>query len=130
MQTGTTNYTAEQLRQLGLDASTYAAPDGWFAGFTTKYAMVTWVGYDNPYEAGNYLTLEQTRLPQQIYAKLMTSLMANQSKSDWTMPSSLVKADIEKYTEPLLLPGPYTPREMISSELFIKGSEPKEQSLN
>lgn len=128
--TGTTNYTAEQLRQLGLDASTYAAPDGWFAGFTTKYAMVTWVGYDNPYEAGNYLTLEQTRLPQQIYAKLMTSLMANQSKSDWTMPSSLVKADIEKYTEPLLLPGPYTPREMISSELFIKGSEPKEQSLN
>ncbi len=30
-----------------------------FAGFTTN-AMVTWVGYDNPYEAGNYLTLEQT----------------------------------------------------------------------
>ncbi len=50
----------------------------------------------------------------------MTSLMANQSTSTGTIQNSLVKADIEKYTEPLLLPGPYTPWEMISSELFIK----------
>ncbi len=46
----------------------HAAPDGvWL--FTTKYAMVTWVGYDNPYEAGNYLTLEQTHLTS-THAKL------------------------------------------------------------
>lgn len=127
--TGTTNYTDEQLAQLGLDSSTYAAPDGWYAGISPKYSIATWVGYDNQHAAGNYLTLEDTRLPQQIYAEMMTFLMQNQSNTDWKMPDSVVSVEIEKYTNPILLPGPYTPEGVRSHELFLKGSEPSQQSL-
>lgn len=127
--TGTTNYSDEQLAQLGLDSSTYAAPDGWYVGFSPKYSIATWVGYDNPLAAGNYLTLENTRLPQQIYAEMMSYLMQDQPKADWQMPASLTSVEIEKYTNPILLPGPYTPESARSKELFVKGTEPTQQSL-
>lgn len=127
--TGTTNYTDEQLAQLGLDSSTYAAPDAWYVGYTPQYAMSTWVGYDNMTEAGNYLTLEETAIPQQIYKEMMTYLMKDVPVTDWKKPSNVVEVEIEKYTDPILLPGPYTPTEARSLELFVSGQEPKEQSL-
>lgn len=127
--TGTTNYTESELAQLGLDSSTYAAPDGWYAGISPKYSIATWVGYDNRNEAGNYLTLDETRIPQQIYAEMMAYMMKDLPNNDWTMPDSLVEVEIEKYSEPLQLPGPYTPAEIRSKELFIKGTEPTQQSL-
>ena len=127
--TGTTNYTAAQLEQLGLDSSTYAAPDGWFVGMSPQYAIATWVGYDNPLESGNYLSLDETRLPQLIYASTMKYLMSKVPVTDWNLPSSLSKVEIEKYTNPILLPGDYTPAEARSIELFIKGTEPTERSL-
>lgn len=128
--TGTTNYTSEQLSQLGLDNSTYAAPDAWYVGYTPQYAIATWVGYDNPYEAGNYLTYEDTRLPQLIYQEMMRYMMENVPITDWQMPQSVVSMEIEKYTDPLLLPGPYTPAEARSTELFVASSTlPTQQSL-
>lgn len=127
--TGTTNYSDDQLAQLGLDSSTYAAPDGWYAGISPKYSIAAWVGYDNPLTAGNYLTLDNTRLPQQIYAEMMSYLMQDQPNTDWKMPDSVVSVEIEKYTNPILLPGPYTPESVRSHELFLKGSEPTQQSL-
>lgn len=127
--TGTTNYSDDQLNQLGLSPSEYAAPDGWFAGMTPQYAMVSWVGYDNMTEPGNYLTLEETRIPQSIYRETMTFLMQNVPNTDWVMPDNLRRVEIEKYTDPVSLPGPYTPTEMRSEELFIVGTEPTTQSL-
>lgn len=127
--TGTTNYTDAQLVQLGLDSSTYAAPDGWYVGYTPQYAMSTWVGYDNMTEVGNYLTLDETAIPQRIYKEMMTYLMKDVPVTDWKKPSNVVEVEIEKYTDPILLPGPYTPAEARSMELFISGQEPKEQSL-
>ncbi|MBS4456026.1 transglycosylase domain-containing protein [Tuanshanicoccus lijuaniae] len=128
--TGTTNYTDEQLKQLGLDSSTYAAPDAWYVGFSPQYAIATWVGYDNPYESGNYLTLEETRIPQLIYKEMMTYLMKNVPVTDWQRPDSVKEMEIEKYTDPLMLPGPYTPAEARSKELFVASSTlPTIQSL-
>lgn len=127
--TGTTNYTTEQLQQLGIDSSTYAAPDGWYAGMTPQYAIASWVGYDSPYEPGNYLTLEETAIPQQIYREMMTYLMADVPITDWQQPENIIQVEIEKYTDPIKLTGPYTPANMRSQELFLKGSEPTEQSI-
>ncbi|MBK0348777.1 PBP1A family penicillin-binding protein [Aerococcaceae bacterium zg-ZJ1578] len=129
--TGTTNYTNEQLAQLGLDSSTYAAPDAWFVGFSPQYAIATWVGYDNPYESGNYLTLEETRLPQLIYKEMMTYLMRNVPVTDWQKPASVTQIEIEKYTDPIMLPGPFTPAEARAKELFVANSTlPTLQSLS
>lgn len=127
--TGTTNYDDEQLTQLGIDSSTYAAPDGWYAGYTPQYAFAAWVGYDNMTEPGNYLTLDDTAIPQRIYREMMSYLMNDVPVTDWQKPTSVVEVEIEKYTDPILLPGPYTPAEARSNELFLTGQEPKEQSL-
>lgn len=126
--TGTTNYTVDQLAQLGLDASTYAAPDGWYAGFSPQFAIASWVGYDNPLQAGNYLTLDDTRIPQMIYHEMMTFMMRDVPVADWQKPSSVTEMEVEKYTNPLKKPSPYTPAHLRSSELFIRGSEPTEVS--
>ncbi len=128
--TGTTDYNATQLAQIGLDTSTYAAPDGWYAGITPKYSIATWVGYDNYLVEGNYLTLDNTRIPQAIYAEMMSFMMQDLPNTDWLKPDSVVEVEIEKYSNPLQLPGPYTPAEMRSTELFVKGSEPTQQSLS
>lgn len=125
--TGTTNYTPDQLTQLGLTSSTYAAPDGWFVGFTPKYAIATWVGYDNPLESGNYLTLEETRIPQKLYANVMSYLMRNQPHSDWQMPSSVTQVAIVKYTDPIQKAATNNPNQ--SLELFVKGTEPTGQPV-
>ncbi|MGX7106917.1 transglycosylase domain-containing protein [Hutsoniella sourekii] len=126
--TGTTNYTKEQLAAHGLGEGDYAAPDGWYAGYTPAYAMATWVGYDNPMEAGNYLSLEETRLPQEIYREMMVYLMRDLPNRDWTKPDSVRQVEIQKYTDPIKLTSPQTPAKLISQELFIKGTEPKERA--
>ncbi|MBG9988480.1 transglycosylase domain-containing protein [Aerococcaceae bacterium DSM 111176] len=126
--TGTTNYTEDQLQQLGIDSSTYAAPDGWYAGMTPQYAIASWVGYDDPYQPGNYLTLSDTAIPQAIYSEMMTYLMQDVPITDWQKPDSVVEVEIEKYTDPVKLPGPYTPTNMKSQELFVEGTQPSDQS--
>lgn len=127
--TGTTNYTHQQLEDFGLYDGEFAAPDGWYAGFSPQYTISAWVGYDNPYEGKNYLTLEDTRLPQTIYAEMMEYLMIDQEIYDWKRPENVVEVQIEKYTVPNLLPGPRTPEDMKSWELFVAGTQPTEQSL-
>ncbi|MBZ6526304.1 PBP1A family penicillin-binding protein [Aerococcaceae bacterium DSM 111021] len=127
--TGTTNYTDDELDGLGIDQGTYAAPDGWYVGMTPQYAISSWVGYDNRNEPGNYLTLEDTAIPQHIYREMMTYLMSDIPITDWEKPDNIVQVEIEKYTDPILLPGPYTPAEARSNELFITGQEPTQQSL-
>ena len=128
--TGTTNYTKDQLAQLGLDSSTYAAPDGWYAGISPQFAITSWVGYDNPLEAGNYLSLEETRIPQEIYQEMMSFLMKDIPKTDWNMPDSVEQVEIEKYTDPIKKPSASTPKDLRSKELFIKGSQPSQVSDN
>lgn len=128
--TGTTDYGSQELETLGLNNGTYAARDGWYAGISPKYSITTWVGYDEPMVVGNQLTLEETRIPQEIYAEMMTYMMRDLPNSDWVKPDSVVAIEIEKYSTPLQLPGPYTPAEMRSTELFVKGSQPTQQSLN
>lgn len=127
--TGSSNYTEDQLAQLGIDGSTFSAPDGWYAGISPQYAIVSWVGYDNPLQAGHFLTYDNYQIPQLIFSEMMSFLSTDSAEKNWKMPDSLVEVEIEKYTNPILLPGPYTPEKARSMELFLKGKEPKEQSL-
>ena len=127
--TGSTNYTDEQLSKLGISGNTYAVPDAWYAGISPEYSITSWVGYDSPLEDGNYVTYKDYVIPQKIYKEMMSFLSKNTSNTDWKKPDNLVEVEIEKYTDPIMLPGPYTPDTAKSIELFIKGTEPTEQSL-
>lgn len=126
--TGTTNYTADQRAQLGLSQDAYATPDAWYVGMSPQFAIASWVGYDNPMEAGHQLSYQDSEIPQKIYREMMTFLSQRVPNTDWQQPESVERSDIEKYSDPLMLPSAYTPAELIASELFIKGTTPKQVS--
>ena len=122
--TGTTNYTDDELAAVGGANVPYAAPDAWFAGYSTSYSIAVWLGYDNSKEYGNFLDYKTQSLTRDIYRELMSYVSEDTDYSDWSMPASVSKVSIEKYTDPLMKPGTSTPSNLISTELFVKGTEP------
>ena len=126
--TGTTNYTDDELAAVGGTNVPYAAPDAWFAGYSTSYSISVWVGYDRPQDYGNFLDYQTQSLTRDIYRELMSYVSEDTDYSDWTLPSSVSQVSIEKYTDPILKPGPNTPSSLIATELFVKGTEPTSTS--
>lgn len=126
--TGTTNYTDDELAAVGGANVPYAAPDAWFAGYSTSYSIAVWLGYDNSKEYGNFLDYKTQSLTRDIYRELMSYVSEDTDYSDWSMPSSVSKVAIEKYTDPLMKPGTNTPSNLVSTELFVKGTEPSSVS--
>lgn len=126
--TGTTNYTAEQHQEYNIPSS--GVPDSWFAGYSSNYSIAVWVGYDHQLEEGNWLSFDEgtRQLPRHIYRELMSYVSESVENSDWSMPSSVVEVPVEDGSMPAALPGPNTPASQIVTELFVKGTEPSEQS--
>ena len=126
--TGTTDYTDEQLEQVGAVGVENVGKDSWFVGYTTNYALSVWLGYEQAYEYGHYLDYETRNITRYIYHELMSYVHQGIEPEDWTKPSSVKEEMMEKYSDPVTKPGPNTPNEYRISELFVAGKEPKELS--
>lgn len=97
--TGSTNYTEEQYKVVTQNRNVdYAAMDVWYVGYTPNYVISSWVGYDKPLQPGNFIRIQDYRIPQLIYKNMMTYLNG-QSRSDWTMPNSVTKVGSELYVK-------------------------------
>src|SRR5699024_2826502 len=103
----------------GIDGS----PDSWFAGYTTNYTIAAWTGYDD-----NNIALPDTKIPQALFKNIMTKLSKDKETKDFVKPDSVVEVAVEKGSNPPALPSDYTPSSNIVTELFVKGTEPKETS--
>lgn len=128
--TGSSNYTTEQKLAMGASEYENIIPDSWFIGYSTDYTISVWTGYDNPYVEGGGLNQTEQTYPKWIYYYLMQYMAQFSSREDWKQPDSVVKQQIEVGSNPLSLPGPRTPANMISTELFVKGHVPTQQSTN
>ena len=128
--TGSSNYTIEQKRAMGASAYEDIIPDSWFIGYSTDYTISAWTGYDNPYEQGGGVDTTEQEYSRLIYYYLMKYMAESSSGDDWVQPDSVVKQQIEIGSDPLSLPGPRTPANMIATELFVKGHVPTQQSMN
>lgn len=128
--TGSSNYTTEQKLAMGASEYENIIPDSWFIGYSTDYTISVWTGYDNPYVEGGGLNQTEQTYPKWIYYYLMQYMAQFSSREDWEQPDSVVKQQIELGSNPLSLPGPRTPANMISTELFVKGHVPTQQSTN
>ena len=128
--TGSSNYTTEQKLAMGASEYENIIPDSWFIGYSTDYTISVWSGYDNPYIEGGGLNQTEQTYPKWIYYYLMQYMAQFSSRDDWKQPKSVVKQKIELGSDPLSLPGPRTPSNMIATELFVKGSVPTQQSNN
>jgi penicillin-binding protein 1A len=96
--------------------------NNWFVGLTPDYAMVVWVGYDDPkpmpHEQGAV-----TAVP--IYVDIMKQM--NLSAKPFPRPATgLVDVTIDKTTG--LVANPDAPKASTMSEVYIKGTEPTEQA--
>ena len=128
--TGSSNYTVEQKRAMGASDYEDIIPDSWFIGYSTDYTISAWTGYDNPYEKGGGVDTTEQEYSRLIYYYLMKYMAESSSGDDWVQPDSVVKQQIEIGSDPLSLPGPRTPANMIATELFVKGHVPTQQSMN
>ena len=128
--TGSSNYTVEQKRAMGASDYEDIIPDSWFIGYSTDYTISAWTGYDNPYEKGGGVDTTEQEYSRLIYYYLMKYMAEYSSGDDWVQPDSVVKQQIEIGSNPLSLPGPRTPANMIATELFVKGHVPTQQSMN
>ena len=128
--TGSSNYTVEQKRAMGAGDYDDIIPDSWFIGYSTDYTISAWTGYDNPYEQGGGVDTTEQEYSRLIYYYLMKYMAESSSGDDWVQPDSVVKQQIEIGSDPLSLPGPRTPSNMIATELFVKGHVPTAQSTN
>src|SRR5699024_252369 len=101
----------------GVDGS----PDSWITGYTTNYTMSIWTGFDSP-NIG--LIGNEKKVPHAILKNTMQKLSEGVDTPDFKQPDSVVKAEVEKGTNPAKKPSKYTPASSIVTELFVKGHEP------
>ncbi|MGE7999524.1 PBP1A family penicillin-binding protein [Lysinibacillus sp. NPDC093190] len=122
--TGTTNYAAADFSKHNLPDT--SVPDSWFAGYTTNYSIAIWSGYEKHFDP--ITTWDERRLPQHLFKQIMKEISANVETPRFKKPNSVVEATIEVGTKPLKLASNFTPSEKRRTELFVRGTEPKEVS--
>ncbi len=98
--------------------------DLWFAGYTTNYTIAAWAGYQKN-DAMTKDEVEQ-KVPQLMFKNIMTTISADKETAKFKMPSSVEEVKIVYKSEPLLRASASTPSSMTRTELFVKGSVPKE----
>jgi len=121
--------TARKARDLDLDlAGKTGTPniytDAWFVGFTPRYTILTWVGYDQKKSMGSGMGGDRVALP--IWRDVVEQGLAEgwiEAKERFTVPSGVTLAQVEFYTG--LLPGPGA--ETLIEEAFVAGTEPQRQ---
>ncbi|GFH42218.1 penicillin-binding protein 1A [Lactococcus hodotermopsidis] len=101
--TGTSNYDDTQYDMAMADVvakvetdgyydGSSLAPDENFVGYTPKYSMAVWTGYNNRltpvWGAKLYLALD-------VYREMMTYLASTTDNPDWTMPEGIEKVGNE-----------------------------------
>lgn len=95
--------------------------DAWFVGFTPRYTLLTWVGYDRKRPIGRGMTGAEAALP--IWTRLIEDGLADGWLNEgerFTPPPGVTFQTVEYLTG--LLPGPGAER--LIDEAFVQGTEP------
>ena len=120
--TGTTNFDKQTMAARGLPGN--AVNDLWVAGFNPDYTIALWYGYEvNSSEYYNKFGSSQN---SRLFNKVATNFFT--SGATFTKPGGIVEVTVEKNCGTPLLPGPNTPGDAMSVEIFKEGSKPTEVS--
>ena len=122
--TGTSTYDAAILKKYGVPLSTSA--DNWNMTYSPDYVISLWYGYEKL--SSKYYTdpIKAAVARKQIMSAIAKKIYKKNSK--FTVPSGIVKVEVERDTVPLQLPSANTPADMRLTELFKSGTEPSEES--
>lgn len=107
----------------GKTGTTTENKDAWFVGFTPYYTASTWVGNDLP-----KTLVDGSRIATELWKKVMVRVHEEYSPKNFDMPENIIRVNIctksgKLATELCAL----DPRgSTVRSEIFIKGTEPKD----
>jgi len=109
------------LQVAGKTGTTDDFTDAWFIGFTPRYTILTWIGYDAKRSLGSGMSGAIAALP------MWRSIIDDGLKDGWLqkgetfpVPPGVMFHDVEYYTG--LLPGPGSFK--VVKEAFVAGTEP------
>ena len=124
---GTTNFDAQTRERYGHPNG--AVPSVIFSGYTPTYTAAVWAGFKRM-DNGNYLqSQEERRAARDLFKNLISHVSTTDTdKADFRVPNSVVRVPIEKGTNPPLLASEFTPKDKITYEYFIRGTEPTKVS--
>lgn len=122
------NGTARSIANLPLElagktGTTDNWTDAWFAGFTPRYTILTWVGYDRDRSLGQGMTGADAALPiwRQIVERGLEDGWIAEGET-FQRPPGVLETEIDYQSG--LRPGTATERTVV--EAFVEGTEPPE----
>lgn len=125
VQSGTgTAANVSNIPMAGKTGTTNNNADVWFAGYSTNYTVSVWSGYPK----SNDIAVPDTKISQNLFNHVMSTISAGVETPDFEKPSSVVEVKVEKGSNPAKLASSYTPSAQIVTELFKKGHEPEATS--
>lgn len=119
--TGTSNYDDATMKKYGLPS--YAVNDLWTVAYTPQHSIALWYGYDEidkEYFNGSGTPKDNLMVAIMKYIPVTTE--------QFSVPSSVVAAQVEYGSWPAAKPSKYTPEDLIRTEYFTAGTEPTEES--
>ncbi len=118
--------TATAVKSLDLDlagktGTTDDYSDAWFVGFTPKYTILSWVGYDQKRKIGRNMTGAEAALPiwrAVVEAGLEEGWLTPDDR--FVQPPGITTQAVEYYSGLLAAPG----ADKVLDEAFLEGTEP------
>lgn len=105
----------------GKTGTTNDGTDVWFIGYTTDLVAGVWMGFDKPKkikanaQGGQLAGPAWTAFMREVYRRKPAS-------PDWPRPEGITGREIDVTTG--LLATPYCPRSLVTTEVFLPGTEP------
>ncbi len=122
--TGAARLAKIELATAGKTGTTDRFTDAWFVGFTPRYTILSWVGYDKKRFLGRGMTGAHAALP--IWAAVVQRGLEDgwlSSDEDFPVPPGIAEVAVE--TGSGLLAGPAAERTIV--EAFVEGTEPEKR---
>ncbi len=120
--TGASRLAKIELVTAGKTGTTDSFTDAWFVGFTPRYTVLSWVGYDRKRFLGRGMTGAKAALP--IWEAVIRRGLEDgwlSSDEDFPVPPGITEIEIEPGTG--LLADAETERTIV--EAFVEGTEPE-----
>ncbi|AQY50819.1 penicillin-binding protein [Listeria weihenstephanensis FSL R9-0317] len=118
--TGTTNYDESIRLKNGIPSN--GTPDSWFVGYSPRYTVSIWNGYDEPNK--NYLTPSDTRIAAYMFKSMMEHLVSGEKNPDFKKPSNVNEIPIIIGSNPITRAASGASGSNVSYELFLDGTIP------
>jgi len=123
--TGTTNVDSATKKKDGLPSS--IVRDYWIDGYTHNTVISIWIGYDK-LDKKYYLNYNTDGKMRHRLLNAVGKVAFSHDNTNFTQPKSVVRVNVEKLSDPPMLPSANTPANQIITELFKRGTEPTEIS--